>query len=106
MHYRFKSNYELQNVLGDEYALIRNVPNELEKLKRLKNVIFNVQEDIVDQDFNDWLNEMKDAAYDAEDIIDTFYTEILRRRSNRRSNNQNITNSQRLSSTFKQNITS
>lgn len=80
----------LKTTLGEEYALITGASNELEKLKRLQMIIFNVQKDVVhNQDsihhetFSDWLQELSDAAYDAEDTIDMMETkkiEILRRR--------------------------
>ncbi|KMZ56821.1 NB-ARC domain-containing disease resistance protein [Zostera marina] len=86
----------LQIALGEEYELIKKAPNELEKLKRLKLVIFNVQKDVViDHDSNqytltDWLDEMNDAAYDVEDTIDIFETEKMRT-LHRRSNNIKMT---------------
>ncbi|KMZ57343.1 NB-ARC domain-containing disease resistance protein [Zostera marina] len=85
----------LMNTLEAEFTLIKNAPNELEKLKRFKTVIANVQQDVAGQDLSqqhaDWLDEMMDAAYDIEDIIDMSSTEILRRRSNNNGNSTGYT---------------
>ncbi|KMZ57302.1 NB-ARC domain-containing disease resistance protein [Zostera marina] len=87
-----KASKHLINVLGAEFTLIKNSPDELEKLKRFKAIIVNVQQDVAGQELSQqdavWLDEMMDAACDIEDIIDLSSTEILRRRSN---NNENST---------------
>lgn len=65
---------------GRIYKLLKNDTNELEKLQRVKEVFFHVQHDAVcNRDppdaFDDWLNELLDAAYEVEDIIDLFNVE-------------------------------
>ncbi|KMZ57338.1 NB-ARC domain-containing disease resistance protein [Zostera marina] len=87
-----EASKSLMKTLGAEITLIKNAPDELENLKRLKTVIANVQQDVAGQELSQqhagWLDEMIDAAYDIEDIIDLSSTEILRRRS---YNNRKLT---------------
>ncbi|KMZ57340.1 NB-ARC domain-containing disease resistance protein [Zostera marina] len=81
-----EASKHLIKVLGAEFTLIKNTPGELEKLKRFKTIIVNVQRDVAGRELSQqdvvWLDEMIDAAYDIEDIVDLFNTKILRRRSN------------------------
>ncbi|KMZ60649.1 NB-ARC domain-containing disease resistance protein [Zostera marina] len=81
-----EASKHLIKVLGEEFTLIKNTLGELEKLKRFKTIIVNVQRDVAGRELSQqdvtWLDDMIDAAYDIEDIVDLFNTKILRRRSN------------------------
>ncbi|KMZ57337.1 hypothetical protein ZOSMA_87G00830 [Zostera marina] len=81
-----EASKHLINVLGTEFTLIKNTPGELEKLKRFKTIIVTVQRDVAGRELSQqdvvWLDEMIDAAYDIEDIVDLSSTKILQLRSN------------------------
>ncbi|XP_077230162.1 uncharacterized protein LOC143863368 [Tasmannia lanceolata] len=73
----------LESAVVKELALFWGVNDELRKLHSTLSIIQAVLSDAEDRQVNekglgDWLRNLKDAAYDAEDILDEFATEALR----------------------------
>nr|DAD29832.1 TPA_asm: hypothetical protein HUJ06_031300 [Nelumbo nucifera] len=67
-----------------EIGLASNVGNDVEKLKNklsaIKVVLLDAEEQQANNDaVKDWLRRLKDAVYDADDVVDEFETEALRR---------------------------
>ncbi|KAK4802829.1 hypothetical protein SAY86_001032 [Trapa natans] len=72
--------------LSGEIGLTCCVKLELKKLQRTLSVIRGVLQDAEKRQVNDeavkfWLKELKDLAYEADDLLDDFNTEAIRRRS-------------------------
>nr|XP_010925190.2 putative disease resistance protein RGA3 [Elaeis guineensis] len=66
-----------------EFGSLWGVKHELNRLRRTLLKILSIVEDtemreIRDQSLKIWLKELKDAAYDADDILDEFEAEVLR----------------------------
>ncbi|URD73555.1 NB-ARC domain [Musa troglodytarum] len=65
----------LTDLAKDEVDLLVGVPGEIQKLQRTLRNIQSVLRDsekrrIEDEDVNDWLMELKDVTYDADDVLD------------------------------------
>nr|DAD30269.1 TPA_asm: hypothetical protein HUJ06_031737 [Nelumbo nucifera] len=80
----------LSSLIGREIALIYGVNSELKILSRRLSTIQAVLQDAEEQQINKpavkiWLQSLKDAAYDAEDVLDEFLTEALRRKMDNRA---------------------
>ncbi|KAH9679186.1 hypothetical protein KPL71_026027 [Citrus sinensis] len=68
----------------EELLLFCGVKNDLQKLKEtlttVKSVVLDAEEkQIHNHRLRDWLGKLKDACYDAEDVLDEFEVEDLRR---------------------------
>ncbi|XP_024043540.1 disease resistance protein RGA2 [Citrus clementina] len=68
----------------EELLLFCGVKNDLQKLKEtlttVKSVVLDAEEkQIHNHRLSDWLGKLKDACYDAEDVLDEFEVEDLRR---------------------------
>ncbi|KAK9160033.1 hypothetical protein Syun_006374 [Stephania yunnanensis] len=79
---------EILNKLGafaaHEIGLVRGVKGELEKLQNMVDMIRKVLEDAEKRQVNEeavrlWLQRLKQAAWDAEGILDEVSNETLRR---------------------------
>nr|DAD29661.1 TPA_asm: hypothetical protein HUJ06_031129 [Nelumbo nucifera] len=82
--------WSLSSLIGREIALIYGVNSELEILSRRLSTIQAVLQDAEEQQINNpavkiWLQSLKDAAYGAEDVLDEFLTEALRRKMGNRA---------------------
>lgn len=71
--------------LGKELGLLFGVNNELQKLKKsvsaIKAVLLDAEDKQADNhQIRDWLQKLQDAVYYADDLVDEFNTEALRRR--------------------------
>ncbi|XXG50777.1 hypothetical protein AAC387_Pa02g4710 [Persea americana] len=76
---------KLVSLIMGEDRLQRGVHNEMGRLRTTLTIIQAVLEDAEEQQVKDkaveiWLGELKDAAYDADDILDEFMTEVLRKK--------------------------
>ncbi|XP_065000214.1 disease resistance protein RGA2-like [Musa acuminata AAA Group] len=65
----------LKDMAKEEVDLLLGVPGEIQKLQRSLRNIHSVLRDaekrrIEDEDVNDWLMELKDVMYDADDLLD------------------------------------
>ncbi|XP_038985481.1 putative disease resistance protein RGA1 [Phoenix dactylifera] len=74
----------------EELGLARSVNTDIERLQSVLTTIGDVLDDaerrsIGDKALNGWLRKLKDAAFDADDVVDEFRYEALRRRIQRRS---------------------
>ncbi|KAL5712717.1 hypothetical protein ACHQM5_014861 [Ranunculus cassubicifolius] len=74
---------KLSSLISREYHLLSGVNKDLEKLSRILSIIKNVLIDaevkqINDKRTKDWLKELKDVAYDAEDVLDECEFEALK----------------------------
>ncbi|KAL5712712.1 hypothetical protein ACHQM5_014856 [Ranunculus cassubicifolius] len=74
---------KLSSLISREYRLLSGVNKDLEKLSRILSIIKNVMIDaevkqINDKRTRDWLRELKDAAFDAEDVLDECELEALK----------------------------
>ncbi|KAF9661539.1 hypothetical protein SADUNF_Sadunf19G0079300 [Salix dunnii] len=75
---------KLGNMALQEIGLIWGVKDELEKLRNTASVIKAIFLDAEEQqtkshEVRDWLQKLKDAIYDADDLLDDFSTEMLQR---------------------------
>ncbi|XP_021293332.1 putative disease resistance protein RGA1 [Herrania umbratica] len=75
---------KLGNLTLQEMGLIWGVKEELEKLKNtvstIKAVLLDAEEQHVrSHEVIDWLGKLKDAVYDADDLLDDFATHVLQR---------------------------
>jgi len=73
---------KLGNLALQEIGLIWGVKDELEKLRNTASVIKAIFLDAEEQqtkshEVRDWLQKLKDAIYDADDLLDDFSTEML-----------------------------
>ncbi|KAJ8646327.1 hypothetical protein MRB53_008075 [Persea americana] len=76
---------KLVSLITEEYRLERGVHKEMGRLRTTLTIIQAVLEDAEEQQVKDkavkiWLGELKDAAFDADDILDEFMTEVLRKK--------------------------
>ncbi|XP_073109681.1 disease resistance protein RGA2-like [Elaeis guineensis] len=79
---------KLASGLWKDLGLARSVYTDMEKLQSKLSTIQNVLDDaekksITNKALQSWLKKLKDAALDADDVVDEFQTEALRRRMER-----------------------
>ncbi|KAJ8646488.1 hypothetical protein MRB53_008236 [Persea americana] len=77
---------KLVSLITEEHRLQRGVHKEMDRLKSTLETIEAVLEIAEEQQVKEkavkiWLGELKDAAYDADDILDEFMTEVLQKKS-------------------------
>ncbi|KAL5712595.1 hypothetical protein ACHQM5_014751 [Ranunculus cassubicifolius] len=77
---------KLTSLVSREFRLLRGLHKDLENLSKIFSTIRSVLEDaevkqIRDKPTRDWLGNLKDAAYDAEDLLDEFEFEALQQES-------------------------
>ncbi|KAJ8646482.1 hypothetical protein MRB53_008230 [Persea americana] len=76
---------KLVSLITEEHRLQSGVHKEMERLRSTLTTIEAVLEDAEEQQVEDkavkhWLGEIEDAAYDADDILDEFMTEVLQKK--------------------------
>ncbi|KAJ8646477.1 hypothetical protein MRB53_008225 [Persea americana] len=76
---------KLVSLITEEHRPQSGVHKEMDRLRSTLTTIQAVLEDAEEQQVKDnsvkhWLGELKDAAYDADDILDEFMTEALWRK--------------------------
>ncbi|PIA44643.1 hypothetical protein AQUCO_01700322v1 [Aquilegia coerulea] len=86
----------LSSLIQTEYGLLHGVKDEVEKLSLKLITVRAVIEDAETTQHTDnaiagWLGRLKDTAYDAEDVLDEWLTQV--RRSEFESSGQQVTNS-------------
>ncbi|XP_072986128.1 putative disease resistance protein RGA3 [Typha latifolia] len=75
----------LTSLLREEYQLLSGFEDELEKLQSTLSTIESVLEDAEarqwkEKAIRDWLEKLKDVACHAEDVVDEFNSEVIRRK--------------------------
>ncbi|PKI37120.1 hypothetical protein CRG98_042455 [Punica granatum] len=75
----------LLSLVSQEIGLARGVKVELQKLQSTVSAIAALlceaeRRQVQAADLKDWLKKLEDVLYDAEDLLDDFSTEVLRRR--------------------------
>ncbi|XP_026384218.1 putative disease resistance RPP13-like protein 1 [Papaver somniferum] len=75
----------LTAVIANEIALVWAVKDDLEKLRSTLEMIAAVTSDaencqVTEKAVGIWLTKLKDAAYDADDVLDAFSYEVMRRK--------------------------
>nr|TKR85215.1 hypothetical protein D5086_0000249730 [Populus alba] len=75
----------LNTLVHEELGLVFGIQTEFEKLKRTFMKVQAVLKDAEEKQWKDeairiWLTDLKDAAYDADDVLDEFAIEAQRRR--------------------------
>ncbi|CAN6561745.1 unnamed protein product [Malus baccata var. baccata] len=69
----------LQNHAIQEIGLLYGVKDELKKLEKtvtkIKNVLLDAEEKKANHGVTEWLKSLEDVVYDADDLLDEFYTE-------------------------------
>ncbi|TYI93868.1 hypothetical protein E1A91_D02G164300v1 [Gossypium mustelinum] len=80
---------KIGNLALQEIGLVWGVKEQLEKLKNTVSAIKAVLLDAEDQhakshEVRDWLGKLKDAVYDADDLLDDFSTHVLKRQQGKR----------------------
>lgn len=78
----------LNTLVLEELGLVFGLQTEFEKLKRTFMTVQAVLKDAEEKQWKDkdiriWLQDLKDAAYDADDVLDEFSIEAQRRRQRR-----------------------
>jgi structure-specific endonuclease subunit SLX1 len=78
----------LNTLVHEELGLVFGIQTEFEKLKRTFMTVQAVLKDAEEKQWKDeairiWLTGLKDAAYDADDVLDEFAIEAQRRRQRR-----------------------
>ena len=78
----------LNTLVLEELGLVFGLQTEFEKLKRTFMIVQAVLKDAEEKQWKDddiriWLQDLKDAAYDADDVLDEFSIEAQRRRQRR-----------------------
>nr|XP_029119540.1 disease resistance protein RGA2-like [Elaeis guineensis]XP_029119541.1 disease resistance protein RGA2-like [Elaeis guineensis] len=81
---------KLDTGLREKLGLVRGVNSDIERLQSVLSTINDVLDDAERRSFSDkavtgWLRKLKDAAFDADDVVDEFQYEALRRRNRRRN---------------------
>ncbi|XP_026405132.1 putative disease resistance protein RGA3 [Papaver somniferum] len=76
---------KLGYVIAQEIGLAWGVEDDLKKLQSTLQMIAEVTDDAEKKQLSDssvrlWLERLKDAAYDADDVLDEFSYEVMRRR--------------------------
>ncbi|XP_031272653.1 putative disease resistance RPP13-like protein 1 [Pistacia vera] len=67
-----------RNLVGGVASELKNLEN---KLRKVQNLLRNAEDKrLTDESLKEWLDNLQDWAYDAEDILDEFAYEALRRR--------------------------
>jgi len=79
---------KLNTLVHEELGLVFGIQTEFEKLKRTFMTVQAVLKDAEEKQWKDeairiWLTDLKDAAYDADDVLDEFAIEAQRRRQRR-----------------------
>ncbi|CAK9153375.1 unnamed protein product [Ilex paraguariensis] len=79
----------LNSYLQQEFGAAWGLKDEIQKLKSTFTAIQAVLQDAEAKQtknatLQDWLSKLKDAAYDADNLLDEFATEVLKRRVDRR----------------------
>nr|XP_029118002.1 disease resistance protein RGA2 [Elaeis guineensis] len=79
---------KLASGLWKELGLARSIYTDMEKLQSKLSTIQDVldgaeKKSITNRALQGWLKKLKDAALDADDVVDEFQTEALRRRMER-----------------------
>ncbi|XP_073104922.1 putative disease resistance protein RGA3 [Elaeis guineensis] len=69
-----------------QFGVIWGIHDKLKKLERMLSVIHNVLEDAEERQVKDagvknWLAELKEEAYEADDILDEFNAEVMQRKA-------------------------
>ncbi|KAL6323632.1 hypothetical protein AAG906_039228 [Vitis piasezkii] len=69
------------SLINEEFHAIYGVKKDIEKLqgtlRTIKNVLKDAEEkQLTNRSLKDWLEKLEDAAYDTEDILDAFSTEV------------------------------
>ncbi|KAJ9680081.1 hypothetical protein PVL29_019382 [Vitis rotundifolia] len=69
------------SLISEEFHAINGVKKDIEKLqgtlRTIKNVLKDAEEkQLTNRSLKDWLGKLEDAAYDTEDILDAFSTEV------------------------------
>ncbi|KAJ8646475.1 hypothetical protein MRB53_008223 [Persea americana] len=85
---------KLVSLIKEEQGMKWGVNKEMERLKSTLSTIQAVLEDAEEQQVEDkavrnWLGKLKDAAYDADDMLDEFMTEALPRKIESRDHMMN-----------------
>ncbi|KAK5839163.1 putative disease resistance protein RGA3 [Gossypium arboreum] len=80
---------KIGNLALQEMGLVWGAKEQLEKLKNTVSTIKAVLLDAEDQhakshEVRDWLGKLKDAVYDADDLLDDFSTHVLKRQQGKR----------------------
>ncbi|MBA0556394.1 hypothetical protein Golob_026499 [Gossypium lobatum] len=80
---------KIGNLALQEIGLVWGVKEQLEKLKNTVSTIKAVLLDAENQhakshEVRDWLGKLKDAVYDADDLLDDFSTHVLKRQQGKR----------------------
>ncbi|OMO95516.1 hypothetical protein COLO4_15833 [Corchorus olitorius] len=75
--------HKLSSLVVEQIGLWWNLKDELDHLKSIVSVVKAVLLDAEDKSgtshgVKDWLEKMKDALYDADDLLDDFFTEARR----------------------------
>ncbi|XP_058078461.1 disease resistance protein RGA2-like isoform X1 [Magnolia sinica] len=86
---------KLASPILEEYGLLWGVRKEIENLSSTLSTIQAVLEDgeerqLKDKALQNWLGKLKDVAYDADDILDEFMMEALRRKVEIRGHVKNM----------------
>ncbi|KAG1333926.1 putative disease resistance protein RGA1 [Cocos nucifera] len=81
---------KLNSGFCEELGLARGVNSDIGRLQSVLSTISDVLDDahrrsISDKALTGWLRKLKDAAFDADDVVDEFQYEALRRRNQRRN---------------------
>ena len=81
---------KLNSGFCEELGLARGVNSDIGRLQSVLSTINDVLDEaqrrsIGDQALTGWLRKLKDAAFDADDVVDEFQYEALRRRNQRRN---------------------
>ncbi|XP_058078550.1 disease resistance protein RGA2-like [Magnolia sinica] len=84
----------LNSLLLQQFQTARGVKKELGKLKSMLSTIYAVLRDADKQQVKsdalmDWLMKLKDVAYDADDLIDEFVTEVFWQKARTQSDTMN-----------------
>ncbi|XP_068646249.1 disease resistance protein RGA2-like [Aristolochia californica] len=95
----------ITSAVKEEIKLIWGVEEELEKLLRTLSAIRSVLADAEEKQetsqlLKDWLRKLKDVAYDAEDVVDEFMIEAVRKKMEKGSESSRVNQVASFSSCF------
>ncbi|XP_072982994.1 disease resistance protein RGA2-like [Typha latifolia] len=76
---------KIATIITDEFAQLYGVHEELENLRSTMSTVYAVLQDAEEREMKDkamcdWIKKLKDAAYDADDVLDEFSLVTLRRK--------------------------